>query len=140
MIAVDTNIHIYAHDSRDARKQLTALQVIESLTSGVLLWQVACEFLAASRKLAPQGHRTEDSRAVLRDLLEVWTPAGHAWSNLDVAAELVIASSMSWWDALLVAACEQAGVTVLYSDDLGGRPSLRGVTFVNPFRTGDLEP
>jgi len=51
MTAVDTNVFLYAHDPRDSRKQAIALSLLGSLNDGVLLWQVACEFLAAGRKL-----------------------------------------------------------------------------------------
>jgi len=55
MIAVDTNVLIYACDQSDPRRQTIALDLIAASTDGVLLWQVACEFLAASRKLSKQG-------------------------------------------------------------------------------------
>ena len=54
MHAVDTNVLIYAHDPRDAAKQATAVSLMQSLTPGVLLWQVACEYLSASHKLEPR--------------------------------------------------------------------------------------
>ena len=37
------------------RGQATALSLIQSQDDGVLLWQVACEYLASSRKLESQG-------------------------------------------------------------------------------------
>jgi predicted nucleic acid-binding protein len=43
MNAVDANVLLYAHDPRDPNKQATAAALIQSLTDGVLLWQVACE-------------------------------------------------------------------------------------------------
>ena len=55
MIAVDTNILIYACDQADPRRQKVALDLITNAQDGVLLWQVACEFLSASRELAKQG-------------------------------------------------------------------------------------
>ena len=51
MTAVDTNVLIYACDKSDPRRQQIALELIGTVTDGVLLWQVACEFVAASRKL-----------------------------------------------------------------------------------------
>jgi predicted nucleic acid-binding protein len=50
MIAVDTNVLIYACDQADARRQKIALDLITNTRDGVLLWQGACEFLSASRK------------------------------------------------------------------------------------------
>lgn len=55
MIAVDTNVLIYACDQADPRRQKIALDLITSAQDGVLLWRVACEFLSASRKLDKQG-------------------------------------------------------------------------------------
>ena len=45
MNAVDTNILIYVNDPRDPDKQEIAISLVSALTEGVLLWQVACEYL-----------------------------------------------------------------------------------------------
>ena len=55
MNAVDTNVLIYACDQTDVRRQRVALDLITTTPDCVLLWQVACEFIAASRKLNKQG-------------------------------------------------------------------------------------
>jgi len=55
MIAVDTTVLIYACDQSEVRRQRLALDLITTTPDCVLLWQVACEFLAASRKLSTQG-------------------------------------------------------------------------------------
>jgi predicted nucleic acid-binding protein len=55
MIAFDTNLLIYSYDHSDPLRQRRALDLIAAAEDGVLLWQVAVEFVAASRKLASQG-------------------------------------------------------------------------------------
>ena len=55
MNAVDTNVLIYACDQADVRRQRLALDLITTTPDCVLLWQVACEFIAAGRKLNKQG-------------------------------------------------------------------------------------
>jgi len=55
MIALDTNVLIYCCDRRDPRRQQLALDLVAGITNGILPWQVACEFIAPSRKLAEQG-------------------------------------------------------------------------------------
>jgi predicted nucleic acid-binding protein len=55
MIALDANILIYACDKADLKRQQVALDLVSNARDGVLLWQVACEFVAASRKLRSQG-------------------------------------------------------------------------------------
>jgi predicted nucleic acid-binding protein len=56
MNAVDTNVLIYVQDPRDPIKQAKATAIIRNLPDGVLLWQVANEYIAASRKLEPFGY------------------------------------------------------------------------------------
>jgi len=51
MIALDTNVLLYACDRADSRRQQIAIDLVANSKDGVLLWQVACEFVAASRKL-----------------------------------------------------------------------------------------
>jgi len=82
MNAVDTNILIYAHDSRELTKQAIATRLIESLTDGALLWQVACEYLSTSRKLESLGYAREKAWQDIRDLQSTWTTVVPSWSNL----------------------------------------------------------
>lgn len=63
MRAVDTNVLVYAHDPREPDKRQVAQELILSLADGVLLWQVMCEFCAASRKLSSLGF----------DFAQAWT-------------------------------------------------------------------
>jgi predicted nucleic acid-binding protein len=65
MNAVDTNVLIYVNDSRDPGKQAIAASLVANLTEGVLIWQVACEYLAASRKLEPFGYSDIDGLKIV---------------------------------------------------------------------------
>jgi predicted nucleic acid-binding protein len=49
MIAFDTNVLLYACDRADSKRQKIAIDLIANSRDGVLLWQVACKFVAASR-------------------------------------------------------------------------------------------
>lgn len=71
MNAIDTNILIYVNDPRDLRKQSVAISLISNLVEGVLLWQVACEYLAASRKLASLGYDRTQAYKYIHDLQQV---------------------------------------------------------------------
>ena len=51
MTVLDTNVLIYACDKADLERQRVALDIVSRAADGVLLWQVACEFVAASRNL-----------------------------------------------------------------------------------------
>jgi predicted nucleic acid-binding protein len=40
----------------------------------------------------------------------------------------------AFWDALILAACVEVGVDVLYSEDLPGFHDFEGVRIINPFQ------
>jgi predicted nucleic acid-binding protein len=69
MIALDTNVLLYACDRADSRRQQIAIDLIANSRDGVLLWQVACEFVAASRKLSAQGFTASDAWNRLTEFL-----------------------------------------------------------------------
>lgn len=134
MNAVDTNVLIYAHDPRDPAKQARAVELIASLTDGVLLWQVACEYVAASRKLAAYGLDPQRAFDDLKRLRKVWTPVAPNWAVLDGAEALMAAGNLSIWDAMIIAACMENGVRTLYSEDFDSSATAStGVAVVNPF-------
>ena len=41
--------------------------------------------------------------------------------------------SLSHWDSMLLAACKEAGVTTLYSEDMDVGTNYDGLTVINPF-------
>ena len=49
------------------------------------------------------------------------------------ALELHSRYSLSHWDSMLLAACIEAGVTTLYSEDFGAGTTYDTVTVINPF-------
>jgi len=132
MIALDTNILIYACDRADLKRQQTALDLISNAADGVLLWQVACEFVAASRKLNAQGFMVVDAWSSLGDYLSLF-PLVLPTAGIPERARILHAEDgCSFWDAMIIAACLECGVTRLYSEDLPGR-AIRGLEVVNPF-------
>jgi predicted nucleic acid-binding protein len=133
MNAVDTNVLIYARDPRDSNKQAAATALLLSLTDGVLLWQVACEYIAASRKLEPFGYDRTQALADVADMREAWKTILPTWSVMDRATQLLRKYQLSFWDAMIIAACLEAGVTRLYSEDFDASAQAEGLEIVNPF-------
>ncbi len=134
MIALDTNVLIYAYDGSEPARQQTAVDLISTVTDAVLLWQVACEFIAASRKLHGQGFTTADAWNRLAELLGLFpliTPSAHV---LDGAKHLHLLHQVSFWDAAILAACQEARIETLYSEDVPGLAGLGSLRVVNPFR------
>ncbi|WP_099241081.1 PIN domain-containing protein [Synechococcus sp. BDU 130192] len=133
MNAVDTNILIYVNDPRDPQKQVIAASLICSLTDGVLIWQVACEYLAASRKLEPLGYDKAQAYQYIRDLQQVWYTALPNWNVIDRAEDLMNRFSLSHWDSMIVAACLEANIEILYTEDFG-YSAIDGLKIDNPFQ------
>ncbi|MGA1386667.1 MAG: PIN domain-containing protein [Flavobacteriaceae bacterium] len=132
MKAVDTNILIYINDARDPIKQSIAASLVASLTDGVLIWQVACEYLAASRKLEQWGYNRAQAYQYIRDLQEVWYTVLPTWSVINRAEGLMSRFSLSHWDSMIISACLEASVETLYTEDFG-YSEIDGLKIINPF-------
>ena len=120
MNALDTNIWLYSHDTRDGNKQAIAQQLIATVRPLALPWQVGCEFIAASRKLGSAGFtevQAWSALALMRTLADaVLLPISDLWTETQI---LQGRYSLSFWDALLAAACLRDRVQILYTEDMG---------------------
>lgn len=125
MNAVDTNILIYVHDPRDLSKQATAEFLLDAVSDLALLWQVACEYIAASRKLVPFGYDLTKALEDVRDMRATWKTILPSWAIHDLAEELMADYSLSFWDAMIIAACLDGGVRCLYSEDFDSYSKIR---------------
>lgn len=135
MNAVDTNVLIYARDPRDPVKHRKARQLTAELLDGGLLWPVACEFIAASRKLTSVGYTQAQAWRELEELRDLWTLILPSQNVLVRAESLTSTVKLSFWDAMIVAACIEAGIARLYTEDFDASLSkATGVEIVNPFR------
>ena len=130
MNAIDTSVLLYLYDRRDGNRLAQATRTLAGMRDGVLLWQVACEFLAGARKLPNFAAGTEWKRLIeIRAILPLVLPTP---TVLDRARHLVSSHQLHFWDAMIFAACLEAGVTRLYSEDLPGE-LIAGLEIVNPF-------
>lgn len=135
MNAVDTNILLYIHDPTDRIKQQRAIQLVSTLETGcALLWQVACEYINASRKMQAYGLDYAAAIQNIRELQLLWRFILPTSNVLERAVTLMNSYSLSFWDAMIIAACAQADVTKLYSEDISMYPKIEGVELLNPFK------
>jgi predicted nucleic acid-binding protein len=133
MTGVDTNILLYAKDPRDLRKQQIAASLIPTLTDGVLFWQVAVEYLAASRKLEAFGYSRKMAFADLGGFQNLWQPILPSWSIFNRAEYLLDNYKISYFDALIVAACLENSIPKLYTEDIADNFRKEGLEIINPF-------
>lgn len=134
MRAFDTNVWIYLYDKRYPEKQAIAERLVDDVDLIALPWQVGCEFLAASRKLAASQFSPTDAWNALEKIrgnadaylmpdLETW----------DIARNVYEKHNLSFWDTLLLAICVQHRVTHLYTEDFGTPRLIEDVQIINPF-------
>jgi len=136
MIGVDTNVLLYAFDAREPAKRKVARVLLRSLSSGgetSLLWQNLGEFLARLHRWRSQGwidaDRLQKNLAWVRRLFPIVMPVQ---AVLDRALTLMKSHTLSHWDAMLVAACVEANIDTLYTEDMGAPRKIESVTLVNP--------
>ncbi len=138
MNAVDTNVLVYFVDRDEPAKRAEAIEVLDRLVNEavetVLLWQVAAEFLSCLRRWENQGRisRQEvvENLARVRSMVRCVLPTERIF---DKSLDLSSRYSLSHWDSMLLAACIDANVSTLYSEDLGDGATYDSVTVINPF-------
>ena len=128
-------------DTDEAIKQAKAKVLVASLSAAalptILIWQFASELLNWLRKREAAG-RVSSSYVEphLRDLQAVFPltiPSPQLFAHY---FDLFSRFSLSHWDAMLLAACKEAGVTTLYSEDMDSGTDYDGLIIINPFVGG----
>ena len=141
-VFVDTNVLVYRHDAADAAKQTRAeswINYIVDLRAGRLSYQVLQELYATlTRKLQPKLARQE-ARDIVR-LLASWSPLAMDMHLIKRAWDLQDRYSLSWWDALIVAAAQAAECRVLLTEDLQHGQVFGNVRAVDPFASPERTP
>lgn len=129
----DTNVLLYAHDTKDLAKQETARSLIAKELAGarmVLSTQVLSEyFVAATRKLGLAHSDAIDGVHHLSACEIVGVEVGHV---ID-AARISQDHQLSYWDALIVSTAAAAGCTLLYTEGLNDGQVIADVRVTNPF-------
>ena len=141
-VFVDTNVVVYRYDTRAPEKQSRAddwLKMLWERRSGRLSFQVLQECYATlTRKLKP-AMATADAQRIVR-ALAAWRPVPVDLAVLERAWLLQGRFSLSWWDALIVAAAQASECKVLLTEDLQRDQEFDGVRVVNPFASPDRTP
>ncbi len=130
---LDTNIVVYANDTRDKRKQKRCIEIIEwALTTGdaTVSTQVLLEY--ANVALTKLGQ----SAAVIRRQIELLSalPVVPQSAALAIrATEIKELYGLSFWDAAIIAAAAEGGCSQILSEDMNAGQIYCGIRLVNPF-------
>lgn len=138
MIAVDTNVLIYAVDFDEAVKSRLAQGLLQTLVQQnaplVVPWQVASEFLACLRRWEASNRiGANDVQAYLNSFILRLPMVYPTVASLAISVELNNTYSLSHWDSMLLAACVEAGIDTIYSEDLSNNTTYGSVRVINPF-------
>ena len=130
---IDTNVFVYAADSKNPAKRSIARDVISRAVvvgGGKITVQVLNEFSSvAHRKL---GLSVDEVRAYLemfRALTVLPVAAGITEKGLDIMERY----GLQFYDSLLVASASEVGCDEFISEDLNDGQVYCGVRAVNPF-------
>jgi len=141
-VFVDTNVLVYRHDARDQVKQTRAeawYQLVWRQRLGRLSFQVLQELYSTlTRKLVPKFD-LHQARALVRDLA-AWRPVAADLALLERVWRLQDRYSLSWWDALIVAAAQASDCRVLLTEDLEHGQSFGRVRVIDPFASPERTP
>lgn len=133
---LDTNIFVYAFDSRSPAKAKRAGELIRRAAQsgdGIVSYQVVQEFFnVALRRFAVAMNPSEAEQyllTVFRPLLAI-----HSSPALYLGAlELTGRHRLSWYDSLIVAAALEGQCEILYSEDLQHGRKIDHLRIENPF-------
>ena len=134
MIAVDTNILIYAISPEDGLgRTASALDLLDRLGAirPILPLQVVGEYLNVARRhpaidLAQAVIRIEAIMAVHR--CEPSRPQDYL-----TALDISVRFKLAYFDSLIVAVARRSGATMLLSEDMHDGLEIEGLKIVNPF-------
>jgi predicted nucleic acid-binding protein len=135
----DTNVLIYTLVKPPDAKGERARELLARCVHGgaaLLLFPALAEFShVAMRKFGIDPTEIRQRVNSWRQIIPVHLAAD---GDLDLALALVPDHKLGFWDALLCATAERAGLRYLLTEDLQDGRRLGQLTIVNPFRTENI--
>jgi predicted nucleic acid-binding protein len=138
-VFVDTNVLLYAVDTGDPGKHRAAAAwraMLWESRRGRISFQVLQEFYAQAVRKEPRSAAA--ARKEVRDLF-AWDPIAVDAAIIEEGWGLQQRFSLSFWDALIVAAARIGGCGHLLTEDLSHGQDIGGVKVVNPFRVSPAD-
>lgn len=140
MITFDTNILIYATGTIGNPKAMRARELLTRALKGsgsILILQTLSEF--ANVAIRKAGIAVKDIQKTIDAWRAVLPVQAANEEDLTVALDAVRTHRLSFWDAMLWASAQRAGVRYLLTEDLQDGFVLKNVTFVSPFEQGNAQ-
>ncbi len=137
-VTIDTNLLVYAIDTADLNKHQTVHTLLDTLVEldTVVSVQALAEFFHVVTRKGRLS--TEDARDRIEDWQALFPVVAAGANTLSHAIDGLRRFQMPFWDAMLWATAQEAGVSVLLTEDFQDLGLIEGVRFVNPFSHDDL--
>ena len=134
MIALDTNILVYAITDDDARQRhVAACDLLDRIAHlrAIVPLQVVGEFLNVCKKRKQISYTAAIERG--DKILQIYRCIGTTKPDYLRAAITSHRYRLQYFDALIVIVALRAGATVLFSEDMQDGVQVEGLTIVDPF-------
>ncbi len=131
---IDSNIVVYANDTRIGSRQSRAIETISACMragNGFISIQVLQEYANIALKKLNQEPPVVMRQIRLLETLSVVTPAP---GSVRRAVELSYTYRISFWDAGIIAAAEAADCELIFSEDLSIGQYYAGIVVLNPLQ------
>ena len=139
MVSFDTNILVYATILAPLAKTHRARDLlVRGMRTGscILLLHTLAEFSSGAIRKA--GIAVDEVRTAIDAWRAVLPVQGTEDDDLSAALDAVKKNRLAFWDAMLWAAAQRAGVRHLLTEDSQDGFELAGVRYVNPFEDGQV--
>jgi len=132
--SLDTNVLVYAFDASAEDRHRRALTILDVAARRpcILTVQALAEFHSVVTRKGMLARR--EAAAQARDWSTEYEVVGADGDALGKALSAADDERFSVWDALMLATLEQAGCTLLLSEDVGDGAKFGKLTVVNPFK------
>ena len=120
MIAIDTNILVYAFDTAYPKKRAICKTLIESIfmgkKKGVITNQILAEFCAATTKKIENPITRKDAQSIISSILtsENWTVLNYTGETIEKALE----SQQPFWDALITQTLREHNIQQIITENV----------------------
>jgi predicted nucleic acid-binding protein len=134
-IFVDTNILVYAHDLSAGDRHTKASAIIEGLweeETGVISTQVLQEFYVTLTRKITNPFQPAETREIIRNYL-AWPVQINDPEMTIRASEIEEKNTLSFWDAMIVAAALRLQAQKIITEDLNHGQIIEGISIENPF-------
>jgi predicted nucleic acid-binding protein len=141
LVFVDTNVHLYTKDTRDAAKQIRANEWLTwcwTQRAGRTSTQVLNEYYNNALTKFKAVVTVERAREQVR-MLRLWQPPHLDSYTVDGAWAMQDKYKLSYWDALIMSSAQQQGCRYMLSEDMQHLQTYDTVQVINPFLIAPTE-